>query len=619
MDFKEVLFRLKLHVKKKVWKLRKPTFEPQIQYEQIDPDRNPLVRTSSNSAFPISTTSKVLQEADRYLMHKWGFFGLDLIESEINWHVDPQSGIRSPTRFGFDINHRDEQLVGNIKNTWEKNRHHHLTILALAFFLTKNEKYAKEVETQLESWIEQNPYLIGVNWTHPLEQGVRLISWVYIFFLLEESTSFDQIFGIDGFIWNSVYEHQRFIHDTYSQGSSANNHVIGEMAGLFISSFYWPIFSESKKWNTLSKKILEKELFRQTYLDGVNRELAFSYQIFVLEFGILSLCTCPEGFSDKFRSTLRKMYDVVFELSSIIGYAPNYGDGDEGMALQLQSLDGDRIDWLLSLSNKILQTSYPVKESLPQHLFDCPENSNDLKSKDFFFSKEAGICAGKWNVKDSLFSTLIDIGPLGMGTLAAHGHADALSFTLTVDNIPIIVDPGTYCYHDNLEWRSYFRSVKAHNTISVDNMDQSHQLGPFLWGKRADCKLLRYDEKKLSFLEAEHDGFKDEGVIHKRGFNFDFEGLMVTDLLDGEGKHGIEMRFHFHPNISIKIEKYSAILQDQGIVIEFDSRLDIEVLSGQENGGWYSPNFGSKMPTNTLVLSQVLSLPAKITTRIKKV
>ena len=66
-----------------------------------------------------------------------------------------------------------------------------------------------------------------------------------------------------------------------------------------------------------------------------------------------------------------------------------------------------------------------------------------------------------------------DAGPLGYRAIAAHGHADALSFTLSVGGLEFLVDPGTYAYHTQPEWRAYFRGTAAHNTVRIDGRDQS--------------------------------------------------------------------------------------------------------------------------------------------------
>ena len=60
-----------------------------------------------------------------------------------------------------------------------------------------------------------------------------------------------------------------------------------------------------------------------------------------------------------------------------------------------------------------------------------------------------------------------DGGPHGFLSIAAHAHADALSVEVRCDGVDILADPGTYCYHGEPEWRSYFRSTIGHNTVEI--------------------------------------------------------------------------------------------------------------------------------------------------------
>jgi hypothetical protein len=46
-----------------------------------------------------------------------------------------------------------------------------------------------------------------------------------------------------------------------------------------------------------------------------------------------------------------------------------------------------------------------------------------------------------------------DHGPLGFLSVAAHGHADALSLEVRCGGVDVLADPGTYCYHGEREWR----------------------------------------------------------------------------------------------------------------------------------------------------------------------
>ena len=51
----------------------------------------------------------------------------------------PVTGQRAPAdRYAFRIKHRSEAETGNVKQIWELSRHQHLTVLAAAWFLTRD-------------------------------------------------------------------------------------------------------------------------------------------------------------------------------------------------------------------------------------------------------------------------------------------------------------------------------------------------------------------------------------------------------------------------------------------------------------------------------------------------
>src|SRR6185436_10251070 len=101
---------------------------------------------------------------------------------------------------------------------------------------------------------------------------------------------------------------------------------------------------------------------------------------------------------------------------------------------------------------------------------------------------------------------LVDCGALGYLSLAAHGHADALSFTLNIGDREILVDPGTYAYHTEPEWRRYFRGTLAHNTVTVDDQDQSVQAGNFMWTDHARARCIEFTAGPgLQRFIGEHD------------------------------------------------------------------------------------------------------------------
>ncbi len=83
-----------------------------------------------------------------------------------------------------------------------------------------------------------------------------------------------------------------------------------------------------------------------------------------------------------------------------------------------------------------------------------------------------------------------DGGPHGYLAIAAHAHADALSIEVRCGGVDILADPGTYCYFGEPEWRRYFRSTVAHNTLELDGEDQSLSGGPFLWLRHAPARTV---------------------------------------------------------------------------------------------------------------------------------
>jgi uncharacterized heparinase superfamily protein len=117
----------------------------------------------------------------------------------------------------------------------------------------------------------------GLNWKSPLEAGIRLISWAYTFLLLQAAPQaarrFHHVLG------QTIYQHQYFIRTLYAKHSSANNHLIGEMAGLYVAAVCWPWYRESHTWRALVRRELCEEITRQVEADGVGKERATEYQV----------------------------------------------------------------------------------------------------------------------------------------------------------------------------------------------------------------------------------------------------------------------------------------------------------------------------------------------------
>ena len=191
---------------------------------------------------------KIIREADAYLNHNFSFYDMKNIYlgKEINWNKDYKTNKEWPFVFHGSIDHNSTEF-GDVKYIWELNRHQHFYVLGKAYYLSKKEKYAKEIIDEIESWISQNNYLIGINWFSSLECSLRVLSWLWALQFIKDSRALSK----EKFekILRYIYLQEDFVYNNLSLYSSANNHLIGETAVLFVVSKAFPFFKDAKKWN----------------------------------------------------------------------------------------------------------------------------------------------------------------------------------------------------------------------------------------------------------------------------------------------------------------------------------------------------------------------------------
>jgi len=623
----EIAHRVSFALRKGRWRRRRSWTAPAPDIHAADPWRPPVFGGDH-----LDDAQAVLAEADRYARGEYTLLNFSYTEPDIDWLRDPDTGRVSPLAFGPDIDYRDHARVGNYKNIWEKSRFHHLTILALAHALTKKGPYADTVHRQLLSWAGANPAPLGINWHSPLELGVRLISLTWIERLLRGTTAHDELFGASGAMWPVVYWSQWMIEQSRSHGSSANNHLIGEMAGLLAAALQWPYFDESDRWRRLAMDALEKNIVAQTFPSGLNREMAFSYHLFTLEF--FTLCGIEAErfgapFSQTYRDRARRMFEVIPMVLDTGAALPSYGDGDEGMALLLRPSGSSRLDWLFRLGGRWLGAGTPAPpggsgalaaDLILPGVADRSVAAHEPPASAAFEDAGVYVLSSGRGTPEELF-VLADAGPLGFLATAAHGHADALSFTLSAGGAPVLVDPGTYTYHADPHWRDYFRSTKAHNTVTVDGKDQSEMGGPFLWTHKAVARAISFSAAAAGgVLIAEHDGYRRPGggVVHRRTLALDARTLTVTDDLTGGGTHEIEWRLHFDPAATVRLDgaALEAVFDGGAASFVLDGAMRWALAKGEDDAGWVSKGFNLKTPACTLKGTARVNLPVTLVNRL---
>lgn len=295
------------------------------------------------------------ERANRLLENRLSIFDLKehALGPEIDWNYEYAARKATPTGFAPGIDYRDYAVTGDAKVAWEPNRHQHLVVLARAYRLSGERRYAEKVVEQIESWMRQCPYGRGMNWRSPLELAIRLINWVWALELIAPSRAVtsDHL----GRLLPVVYRHLWDISRKYSRYSSANNHLVGEAAGVFIGSSYFVSLKSSNAWNKQSRTILLREMARQTLGDGGHCELATAYHMFVLEFFLLAGLVArntERDFPLEYWERMEGMFEFLAAFTKGGEAPPMFGDCDDGYVLDLGGRR-DRARSLLSVGAAI--------------------------------------------------------------------------------------------------------------------------------------------------------------------------------------------------------------------------------------------------------------------------
>ncbi len=572
----------------------------------------------------------------RLLDGQLGYFGKKLtLGNRINWHRDPTTGTTSPLIYGKTINYRDERNCGDIKVLWEISRHQHLVPMAVAFAVTGESRYRDTVMEQIDSWVEQNPYGLGVHWCSSLEVALRGIAWAMVHSLfairLGESGMLDCSVNRPA-LERSIYQHGHFVERLLSRYSSANNHLIGELVGLYALASVFKFAGVSKRWEQRARTELEAEAERQVFADGVSREQAVHYHLEVLEYLLFAWAigtTSETPLATSVLETIRKMAAFVGVVHPGCDLPPRIGDSDEATINRLTPSDPE---------DPYLDVTAAVRSVLNPGQAACTEKAfwySAIGSRSTVITEEVsdvdGVMtfpqAGYSVVRNERLHLIFDAGPLGYPAMAAHGHADALSFCLAIRGRWWLVDPGTYTYHREHDARDYFRGTRAHNTLTIDGADQSQIGGPFMWVKRANAKMAEPGEDgAVVRLSGEHDGYERFGALHQRELLLDrnTEVLEITDQvhLKTTGEKTLELNFHFAPEVDLTLEDSTAIATRPGtmesIRMALDGSWEWRLYRGSDGpmAGWYSPKLGEKIPAWTLRGVRVASVSQTVVTRL---
>jgi len=334
------------------------------------------------------------------------------------------------------------------------------------------------------------------------------------------------------------------------------------------------------------------------------------------------------------------MTDALAAVVDVRLRPPRQGDTDDGHGLLLDGPDYDRWDSLLATGAVLFGPAswWPAghggdaRTALWTRLASrsLPDAVRPRHRPSLFPDAGMALLRDTEARPDELWCRA-DHGRHGYLSIAAHAHADALSVEVRHDGSEVLVDPGTYCYHGEPEWRHYLRSTLAHNTIEIDAQDQSVSGGPFLWSRHADTQVSRavLDDDGVQTWTASHTGYHrlDPALCHERRVTLDpaASTLTVVDNVTGATRRSLRLAFHVGPDVVVDLSDGTAALRWTGqsgqrsAQMHLPDALQWSLHRGETEPplGWYSPTFGRRVETSSLIGSGAVEGVLALTTRLE--
>ncbi|MCP4130808.1 MAG: hypothetical protein GY754_07485 [bacterium] len=547
----------------------------------------------------------------------------------IDWHSHFPNSKSWPRDFYQDLDYSGPGRPGDVRLTWELNRHQYFVCLGKAYWLTGSSKYAEEWLSQILDWIKNNRYGYGINWLHSQEAALRVLSWTWAFHFFSHYPGFTPEHKKT--LLKSIYQHAVYISTHLSERPPTHNHLLTEVCALACLGILFPEFKQAGHWQKKGIKIFQRELLKQVWPNGAAGELASSYHAFILDSALQltvlmkknNIVAAP-GIDDR----IEAMIEYTRNLCKPDGSIPLLGDNDSGRACRLSeyavrdrrayaaigAVLYERSDLKKSAGRFYEEAFWLLGEEGIKRFRKMPETEPVNLSHVY---ESAGIAIFKDSPDQTATYIVFRGGPtkLRKGVSFAHNHADSLSFELYSGQTTLLKDPGTYLYSGDEKWRTRYRETAAHSTIVIDKQDQVNIEERFSLPHMPLSKIhAQALETEYDYIDMSHSGYSPLGIIHRRKFLFVKKGyIIIIDDITGEGNHTVEQYFHCDRN-EVFTDKKTKICTIQGkILVPFgvwgSSRFEVDIRPG-----WASHQYGEQHQSKVIRITTAGELPIRLGT-----
>lgn len=424
---------------------------------------------------------------------------------------------------------------------WQLHRQKWFIPMGKMYYVTRDEKYAKEWVFQYMDWIKKNP-LVSVTkdefelastgevkadtenarfaW-RPLEVGTRLEDQTQQFMLFKDAASFTPEF-LTEFLVN-YHKHARHILHNYSD---AGNHLLFEAQQVLYAGTFFPEYKDASIWRKSGVDVLVREAQKQVYDDGGQFELDPLYHMATIEIFCKALLMADVNgarneFPQEFLDTIENMIVFYYNISYPDYTNPCFSDAKR------RGKDRKLVNY------RIWTKLFPGNEQIRYFATEgkegkMPQNLSMGFSTSGFFTFRNG-----W--KDDATVMVLKAGPAGEW----HNQPDNGTFELWFNGTNLFPDTGFYVYAGDaniMKLRNWFRQTMVHKTLTLDNKNLETQV--------STTKLWKPDVK-TPMLVTENQSYKD--LKHRRSVFFVGQKyFVIVDEAVGSAKGKVGLHYQMN-------------------------------------------------------------------------
>lgn len=534
--------------------------------------------------------------------------------------------------------------------------------LGIAYILGKDNVFFNVFKKLTIDWIDKNQKIgCGYGW-EPYPLSLRIVNWIYAYNLFCEQIKRNREFE-DRFLTSLAV--QTACLSKNIEFHVSRNHLIKNGKALFLAGMFFN-GTYAQKWEKEGFNILIKGIGEQVLDDGGHYERSPMYHLIVLQDYLEMLILAKRNNIDF--PVNEKLWKMVCFLVNILhpdNKIPLFNDSafdiakDPGEILQIASFALNGLPdyaylFTTTLFTILLTGDIPkiVIRGTPDNTTILPNSDNVAVNEDSesvasnhsmscMLFKDSGFCSIRNKKNDKFF--IIGYKDPSPFHLPGHSHSDILSYELSLGNKRFIIDSGVNNYQPG-KWREYFRSSRAHNTLTVNKHNQSELWGIFGIARRAISLSahLHSDNGNNIVFDSGYKGFSEfHNICHQRNVYFiDDLFWIIFDTVKGlhndQRSYHVENFIHVHPERNIEVVKSPdnvnnfiiydetqalhvcpmriSALSGEELLTILHNDMDLEIVKGDKKiiQGWYSPEFGNIKENNVIVIGKKGLLPLHI-------